>query len=219
MGNRQLTDDCSSQELLAQKLNVARASQTVLAAIVEAVAGSSAFGEGRHDFRPVGTAVVRFLVGAEVNSETCVGKGEFVAGEESSSSYSLSVDLGAVGAAEVPDKKKTVCFHNDAVQLGDARPVDVDVAHTPLPTNDGDVFGQNDRVIAVYGDKLGEHCSASTGIAPSDWEPASVAGRQLSNSFEVASADSEIYSVILHHPPMKSRRPRNPGGSRLSQLY
>jgi hypothetical protein len=82
---------------------------------------------------------------------------QFIAGEQSPAHYPLSVHLGAICASQITKKEQPVGFGNSAVQLGNAGAGENHVTQSPLPTDQGQIPGDCDRVGTIQRNELRNH--------------------------------------------------------------
>jgi hypothetical protein len=97
-------------------------------------------------------------------------EGEFVSWQQRAANHSLAIDFRSVRAAEIAHKQQPVCFHDQAVELGDTVALQDHVAHVFPPADDRDVACQNDRLTAIQRHQFGVHTERGGARGEADGE-------------------------------------------------
>ena len=133
----------------------------------------------RNDLGLIGTLIWIGFIGSEVNFELDGGNGNLIAGKQCSANDFLAVDPCTVTATEVSQKEKSIGFYNDAVNLGNAAVIQVEVAQLTVSPHDRDITIESDGFTPCDRYQLCQH-GCSSGMP----NPAEVysAGSQLHRS-------------------------------------
>src|SRR5262249_53183583 len=109
----------------------------------------------------------RRLAGTQLDLELHTRDVQLVVGQQGGPADALVVHAGAVGAAEIADQQKTVRLDDDAVQLGYALVVEVEVAIF-LAADKNEILDDLNRFTAVERNQLGSHVRLVENVSPTD---------------------------------------------------